>query len=277
MIHGLLALDHHPATRWSWLIALHEMFICDAEGTEFRLIGFKSHFENVLGTVKNVKGETDMEEKYCRAVERYDHRANAEDVEAALAEFESLGDYRDSAKYVEKCRTLLRTAPGRTMTMGSWNGTPIRWRVIAERGKQRLLFAEDVVARHPYCDRLIDATWSTCGLRRWLNGEFVKEAFTQEERGHIMFSKVENAPSAKYWTDGGPNTTDRLFPLRMEELDTYHVENRALDAWWWTRTPGMSLLSVAAVDRDGSVYEYGINNNYADGGVRPAMWILLRV
>ena len=39
----------------------------------------------------------------------------------------------------------------------------------------------------------------------------------------------------------------------------------------------MSLLSVAAVDRDGSVYEYGINNSYADGGVRPAMWILLRV
>ena len=36
-------------------------------------------------------------------------------------------------------------------------------------------------------------------------------------------------------------------------------------------------LPVAAVDRDGSVYEYGINNNYVDGGVRPEMRILLRV
>ncbi len=26
-----------------------------------------------------------------------------------------------------------------------------------------------------------------------------------------------------------------------------------------------------------SPYEYGINNNYVGGGVRPAMWILLRV
>lgn len=218
-----------------------------------------------------------MEEAYRRAVEKYDHRAGVEDIEAALAQFEALGDYGDAPKYAAKCRTLLKYAPGRVAVMGAWDGRPIRWRVIAERGKQRLLFAEDAVARHPYCDRLIDATWSTCGLRRWLNDEFLKGAFTAEERTHIMFSKVENAPSAKYWTNGGPNTTDRLFPLRMEELDEYRVENRELDCWWWTRTPGMSLLSVAAVDRDGSVYEYGINNNYADGGVRPAMWILLRV
>lgn len=218
-----------------------------------------------------------MEEAYRRALSLYDHRASMEDVEQALAQFEALGDYSDAEKYVQRCKMLLEAAPGRVMTLGCWEDKPIRWRVIAERGKQRLLLAEEAVARHPYCDRQIDATWATCGLRRWLNGDFLKAAFTAEERARIQFSKVENAPSPKYWTDGGPNTTDRLFPLRMEELEKYHVENRSLDCWWWTRTPGMSLLSVAAVDRDGSVYEYGINNNYADGGVRPAMWILLRV
>ena len=218
-----------------------------------------------------------MEEAYLRALSLYDHRANMEDVEQALAQFEALGAYSDAEKYAGLCRMLLEAAPGRVMTMGQWEDRPIRWRVIAERGKQHLLLAEEAVARHPYCDRLIDANWVTCGLRRWLNGDFLKAAFTADERARIQFSRLENPPSPKYWTAGGPNTADRLFVLRMEELEKYRVENRELDCWWWTRTPGMSLLSVAAVDRDGSVYEYGINNSYADGGVRPAMWILLRV
>ena len=76
-----------------------------------------------------------MEEAYLRALSLYDHRANMEDVEQALAQFEALGAYSDAEKYAGLCRMLLEAAPGRVMTMGQWEDRPIRWRVIAERGK----------------------------------------------------------------------------------------------------------------------------------------------
>lgn len=41
--------------------------------------------------------------------------------------------------------------------------------------------------------------------------------------------------------------------------------------------PGCNLLSAVSDCEDGSIYEIGINVNYASGGVRPAMWVLLRV
>lgn len=73
-----------------------------------------------------------MEEAYRRALSLYDHRANMEDVEQALAQFEALGAYSDAEKYAGRCKMLLEAAPGRVMTMGQWENAPIRWRVIAE-------------------------------------------------------------------------------------------------------------------------------------------------
>lgn len=218
-----------------------------------------------------------MKEIYEKALSLYDHRTNGEDVKEALKLFEQVKEYGDAEKYITRCHTLLEHAVGCTLTMGQWEGEPITWRVIAERGKQRLLLAERVVLKHPYMNKQVDATWGTCDLRRWLNNDFLKTAFDAEERAGILFSKLENPMSPKYTTEGGANTTDRVFILRNEELDQYNVTDREMGCWWWTRTPGMSLISVTAVYNDGSYYEYGIHNHYADGGVRPAMWQLLKV
>ena len=40
--------------------------------------------------------------------------------------------------------------------------------------------------------------------------------------------------------------------------------------------PMKTLYLLHGVYEDGSVYDTGINIHYADGGVRPAMWVLLR-
>lgn len=53
----------------------------------------------------------------------------------------------------------------------------------------------------------------------------------------------------------------------MEESEKRPAENREPGFRRRTRTPAVH----------GGVCEYGINNSYADGGVRPAMRILLRV
>ena len=158
--------------------------------------------------------------------------------------FARLGDYPGARAYVERCDTLLRYQVGNTVEFGSLKGVPIRWRVLDERGKLRLLFAEDIVAERAYNDTPVDTSWRDCTLRKWLNGEFIE-----------------------------------LFVLNEEEFARYltNPADRAKGCWWWLRTPGSNLMSAIGVYEDGTAYDFGINVYYKKGGVRPAMWVLLRV
>ena len=121
-------------------------------------------------------------------------------------------------------------------------------------------------------------SWRACSLRSWLNREFQEQAFTREERGQLVASAVQAVENPDYGTPGGQNSMDKVFLFGIDELKKYYLEDRdrAMGDWWWTRTPGSNLVSAVAVYPDGSLYIPGININYTDGGVRPAMWILLK-
>lgn len=179
----------------------------------------------------------------------------------------------------EKQAVLAEYAAGNRVTMGRHDGQDMVWKVLEARGKMRLLLSERVLARRPYNERYVDTSWRECSLRRWLNGEFLREAFTLEERTKILNTCVDNPPNPKYCTNGGMGSVDKLFALSLGEVDEYLPADgdRAAGVWWWLRSPGSNLLSAASVYTDGSVYDTGINIDYTDGGVRPAMWVLLRV
>lgn len=179
----------------------------------------------------------------------------------------------------KRCRTLIQFAVGSTVSMGSWDGRPIRWRVADSRGKLRLLLAEDAVLERAYNDLRVDVSWKTSTLRRWLNGEFLETAFSREERMCVISGRVDNPRNPGFFTQGGAPSMDKVFILTQEEIEKYlpAQQDRALGKWWWVRMPGCNLLSAVSVCEDGSIYEIGINVNYASGGVRPAMWVLLRV
>lgn len=169
--------------------------------------------------------------------------------------------------------------PGKKVTLGCWNAQQIEWRVLSQQGKMRLLLSEHIITEQPYNEQYVDSYWRDCTLRRWLNGSFLREAFTLAERTMILNTRVANLPNPKYRTNGGPGSVDKLFILDLEEIERYLPDeaDRALGKWWWVRSPGSNLLSAASVDKDGMVYSFGINIHYKDGGVRPAMWVLLRV
>ena len=95
----------------------------------------------------------------------------------------------------------------------------------------------------------------------------------------IVSGIVHNRRSPRFFTNAGPNTMDKIFIPDMEEIERYFPleEQRASDGWWWLRTPGCNLLSAVSVYKDGSIYDIGIHINYAEGGVRPMLWVLLRV
>ena len=217
---------------------------------------------------------------YQQAKEKYLHYTGADDLRQAEALFEQIADYRQSAAYLEKCRTLLAYMPGSAVTFGCFEGKPIRWRVADQRGKLRLLLAEEIVTRRPYHrTTLEDATWSDCSLRKWLNREFLEAAFTPAERMKIVPNKLQNLRNRRFYTQGGPDTMDRVHVPGVEEIERYMPDpaDRGGSGWWWLRAPGSNLFSAVAVYDDGSIYENGIHIDYEGGGVRPAVWVLLKV
>jgi hypothetical protein len=178
----------------------------------------------------------------------------------------------------EKSQLLARFQVGNTVTYGSWEGKDIAWRVLEQRGKLRLLYAEDIVLRHCYNSAYIDTYWQSCALRKYLNGPFLKEAFSERERAAIMAFRVTTPRNENFYCNGGPATSDKLFVFSPEELTRFFPDqsDRAKGDWYWLRCPGCNLLTAVGVYQDGSVYLNGINVHYDQGGVRPAMWVLLR-
>ena len=179
----------------------------------------------------------------------------------------------------EKQARLRAYQVGNTVTLGTDQGRALRWRVLDANGRMRLLLAEGIVAHKPYNGQYVDTCWRDCSLRRWLNGAFLRETFSLEERTMILNTRVDNPPNPMYSTNGGPGSVDKLFLLSIGQAEQYLPANeeRSLGTWWWLRSPGNNLLSVSSVYADGSLYITGINCHYAEGGVRPAMWVLLRV
>jgi len=67
--------------------------------------------------------------------------------------------------------------------------------------------------------------------------------------------------------------------FNQPEMEHYFPtqESRAIGEWYWLRGHGWSMLSPMAVYVDGSFYEYGVNKNNAEIGVRPAIWVRKKV
>ena len=215
---------------------------------------------------------------YQQAMDRFTHYANADDLREAIALFEQAGDGESVKKHIQKCETLIEYMVGNTVTFGAFQGKPIRWRVIDERGRMRMLLAEEAVTCRPYNDLPTDTSWRECSLREWLNGAFLNEAFTPLERSKITAVRVENPRNAKYFTNAGLNTMDRVYVLSAPEAEKYLPDDadRALGDWWWLRTLGSNLFSAVAVYNDGTLYDFGIHVHYENGGVRPVLWVLLK-
>jgi hypothetical protein len=107
---------------------------------------------------------------------------------------------------------------------------------------------------------------------------------------------------AKYHTEGGEPTDDKVFLLSIEEVYDYfynYEERKAAPTpyavkhgsfvsdknttnddkktgWWWLRSPGISSSVAAIVYYNGKVYGKGGYVNDPSGSVRPALWLNLK-
>ncbi|MBQ1397048.1 MAG: toll/interleukin-1 receptor domain-containing protein [Clostridia bacterium] len=179
---------------------------------------------------------------------------------------------------------------------------PLMWRVLAVEGGRTLLITDDLIDAVPYNEENKKVTWETCTLRKWMNNDFLRAAFSSEEQARIatITNRNPNNPSL-FSANGGNLTQDRVFALSIEEAEkffrsdndrmaaptAYAIKQGAYESsklslkhgrktgYWWLRSPGSLSSSAASVGSDGYVYQDGINVSRNFGAVRPAFWLNL--
>lgn len=198
---------------------------------------------------------------------------------------------------------------------------PIKWRVLNIHGNDALLIADKGLDDQEYNTADADVTWETCTMRSWLNGydssdnssgrdytelNFINYAFTSSEISAIKTTEVVNDDNISYGTEGGNNTTDKIFLLSENEVhnsstallyrfvrsgNTYDEARRcksstyakamgvyrntesfyAGNCWWWLRSPGSHSRAAVDVSRGGNVDYGGAYVLSRSGAVRPAL------
>ncbi|MEE3423854.1 MAG: DUF6273 domain-containing protein, partial [Succinimonas sp.] len=98
---------------------------------------------------------------------------------------------------------------------------PIEWLVLEVNEKDALLVSRYGLDCKQYHHERVSMTWEQCDLRKWLNHDFLKDAFSPEDQRRIMLSEVVNDDNREYRTRGGNNTRDRVFCLSLAEAERY--------------------------------------------------------
>lgn len=238
--------------------------------------------------------------KYNSAVKAFD----AGDYEDAYITFKSIHRFKDSQK---KADEIIRQHPyvaqvGDIIYMGEYeqdnktsNGKEeIEWIVLEKDGSGKMLVISKYAldCRH-YHSSGKEVTWENSDIRKWLNNDFVSNAFTDVEKNSIKITTVENDGNSDYDIDGGKDTKDSIFLLSIDEAKQYFPKNidRMCQATkyaeaqgsefdsitrncrWWLRSPGSSLYSASSVKIDGFILQMGTLVSVDKSFVRPAMWV----
>lgn len=193
---------------------------------------------------------------------------------------------------------------GDIITLGLWeqdnnysNGSEeIEWIILDNDERGFLILSKYGLKAGAYTDWNTPVTWETSPLRTWLNDSFYNTAFSEIEKDIVLSVKNDNGKSQgnpSWQTDGGNDTTDRIFLLSYAEYIVYYQRLKALEleavsptpyakangAWiddrcakgqWFLRSPGDIQANVAHVDQFGNV---GASVGGGWDCIRPALWI----
>ena len=201
-----------------------------------------------------------------------------------------------------KIADLSQAQPGDFVVYGKYDlnqpgkKEPLEWLVLERWNDRLLLVTRYCIDSHTFHDGVADRVWANSSLRDWMNSDFIDKTFTKEECQNIMTTSVRTEKNVRQGSEGGPNCSDKLFALSMEEMYKYFDSNaerqcrcvgvacehgvRVSSAkktkgacCWWLRNKGYGKFNAACVEPDGYVNDFGEGVGYADVGARPAMWL----
>ena len=97
----------------------------------------------------------------------------------------------------------------------------IEWVVLDVEEHRALLLSRYVIDAVPFHEKLKYIPWKHCTLRKWMNREFYKTAFTESERSLIVETKLKNDDFIYIFRPVNTDTTDKIFPLSFAEMHAY--------------------------------------------------------
>ncbi len=172
---------------------------------------------------------------------------------------------------------------------------PIEWKVLDVKDGKALLISVLGLDNVMYNTDNTTVTWESCGMRKWLNGEFADAALTDEEKARLVEVHLENKDSLVHGAAGGNDTDDKIFALSIDEVKELmpNEEDRTAlgsdyarakgafchsdngNCWWWLRSPGYYTSDAAGVNYYGYLHVSGDNCSSPSDAVRPVMWVTL--
>ena len=251
----------------------------------------KVHYENGLyllnnndydgayakfGLIKNYKDSADMMKEclYRKAAELFD---NGQYIEA-LNIYESISEYKDVTEILDEPEFTFATVVesfkqvGNIVTYGTFeqdndlgNGKePIEWNILDIQDGKALLVSQYALIEMPMDSKKNECTWGSSSLRKWLNQDFLNEAFSKYEQKAIVLAEVDNHINRTIGT-GEENTVDQVYLLSYHEIEKYYNNNvericyatpyamstldttKQVPVTWWLRTgvyPGKLIYCV---------------------------------
>ena len=155
----------------------------------------------------------------------------------------------------------------RSITLGTWDGKPIKWLVLKEEGFASLVVSRDILFNRRF-DQYRNHTgnkWDKCELRSFLNSDFYINAFEDNEKKKVMNCLI-----------GEFKVKDNVFLLNSEQAELLTSSERNKGCIWSLRTPhGDGLEYTSHVRSDGVIKCVSSECTYTDNsyGIRPGMWI----
>lgn len=217
--------------------------------------------------------------------------------------------YKDSVEKLQSIKALLlaKAIPGDTVFFGTYeqdgnasNGKDgIAWLVLDKKDDKALIISKYVLVDKAFDESGTYDTWEKCSLRKWLNKDFINDAFSVEEQGKIQITNVTADKNPKFDVDAGNATTNRILLLSIAEAEKYLpsaetkkagrlfdvVAGRNILDPWWLRTTGAPEGQItpdsggpqkcATLVGSSGLISYEGSSVGSAKGVRPAMWISL--
>jgi len=175
--------------------------------------------------------------------------------------------------------------------------------VLEVQNNMVLILSDRIIEKRAYHGDFGGITWEKCDLRKYLNSTFYS-SFSADEKARIAEERIVNNNNPRFGTEGGINTTDKIFLLSIGEItkyfgdsgllrnedpegnywvdDRYNAARIATDnngevSWWWLRSPGDTGYYASDVYTNGTIHAGGVIVTDTDGGVRPALWLNLQI
>lgn len=194
--------------------------------------------------------------------------------------------------------TTKEVVPGDVLTIGTYAGKAINWKVLDVRDHKAFLLSTKVVKDIKYHDQEGTVTWGECSLHKWLNGSFLTSAFSKDEQAAILTTTVDNGTdqgNPEWPNPGSGDTKDKVFLLSYAEFKRYVegsdfsiceaaystkpgedmrvelLDNGTEAAFWWLRSPGVNGKQAAFINFEGKCFSNYATNWYLSA--RPAMWV----